>query len=213
MRIGFLVFEGVEELDLVGPWEMASMWAAYAAGPEAIMVARGKGMYRCAKGMMIAPHHSFVDCPAIDYLLVPGGLAALDLVRDPAIVDFVRDRATTSKAILSVCTGAFILHAAGLLDGREATTHWKFVDALARLSKVSVRNDRWVRDGPIWTSAGVSAGIDMMLAFIAHVGSEEEAATVQLHAEYFPSPKIYGTLRPSDPRPAYLADAPDGRQR
>src|SRR5882757_2028689 len=153
MRFGFLIYPGVEELDLVGPWEMATMWRAYAKGPECITVSQTGGPTHCAKGLKIAADHSFLTCPPLDYLLVPGGVAALEEARNQTLVDFVRHQATSCQHILSVCTGSFILQAAGVLKGRKAATHWKYVDALKAGGGLTVAEARFVRDGNVWTSA------------------------------------------------------------
>jgi transcriptional regulator GlxA family with amidase domain len=108
------------------------------------------------------------------------------------LLAFVGAQGRACTAVMSVCTGAFVLHAAGLLSGRKATTHWASLDRLRALGDVEVVEERFVRDGRIWTSAGVSAGIDMTLAFIAAEAGEETAGRVQLAAEYYPSVSRYG---------------------
>ena len=205
MKCGFLVFPGVEELDFVGPWEMASMWAALPSGPkERLIVAGAAGPVVCAKGLSLNPHATFDACPALDLLVVPGGIGTRAEVDDEPLIDFIRRQAGSCRAVLSVCTGAFLLQRAGLLDGKRATTHWASLDRLRALG-VQVVEERFVRDGAVWTSAGVSAGIDMTLAFIADFAGEETAARVQLAAEYFPSPRIYKAPDGSPAPPAYAA--------
>lgn len=194
MRFGFLCYPKYEELDLIGPWEMATMWRDYAGGPECVTVAERAGRIVCAKGLASEAQHGFADCPPLDYLLVPGGFAAFDEMKNPALVDFVRRQGAACGHILSVCSGAFILHAAGLLAGRRATTHWKVLPQLRALHGVTAVEERFVRDGNVWTSAGVSAGIDLTLAFIAAEGGEKAAALTQLNAEYYPDGKVYGEL-------------------
>ncbi len=204
MRFGFLIYPGVEELDLVGPWEMATMWRAYAEGPECVTVSQTSGPMHCAKGLKIAADHSFQTCPPLDYLLVPGGVAALQEVRNEILVDFVRRQATSCQHILSVCTGSFILQAAGILKGRKAATHWKYVEALKAGGGLTVAEGRFVRDGNVWTSAGVSAGIDLTLAFIQAVAGEGTASTVQCSSEYYPDGRIYGAAHKAAPASAYF---------
>ena len=205
MKCGFLIFPGVEELDFVGPWEMASMWAALPSGPqERLLVAGAAGPVVCAKGLSLNPHATFDACPALDLLVVPGGIGTRAEVDDEPLIDFIRRQAGSCRAVLSVCTGAFLLQRAGLLDGKRATTHWASLDRLRALG-VQVVEERFVRDGAVWTSAGVSAGIDMTLAFIADFAGEETAARVQLAAEYFPSPRIYMAPDGSPAPPAYAA--------
>ena len=106
--------------------------------------------------------------------------------------------------MLSVCLGAFILQAAGVLKGRKATTHWKLLDALKAIEEVTVVEDRFVRDGNVWTSAGVSAGIDLVLAFIQAEAGEEKASIVQYNSEYYPDGRIYGSAHETDRSSAYF---------
>lgn len=205
MNFGILVFEDVEELDFVGPWEMLTMWSKVAGGPgECLIVAPSPGPVRCAKGLSIHPHVSFADCPPLDYLLVPGGQGTRREVGNPVLLDFVSAQAKTCKAVLSVCTGAFILHAAGLLAGKRATTHWGALERLRALGDVAVVEARYVEDAGVWSSAGVSAGIDLMLAFIASVAGADAAGKVQFAAEYYPSAVRYGSYEDHAQAPAYL---------
>jgi len=208
MIFGFLIFPGLEELDLVGPWEMLTLWSKYAHGPEkCIMIAERPGPVICAKGMSINPHVTFSDCPSLDYLLVPGGEGTRKEENNPSLVQFVTEQAEHCNAVLSVCTGVFILHRAGLLSNRRATTHWASLQKLRALGDVKVVEDRIVQDGKIWTSAGVSAGIDLALAFIEYVAGEKTAGRVQLGAEYYPSGKSYGELCQLPQIPDYLNKA------
>lgn len=204
-KFGFLLFRGLEELDLIGPWEMISLWSKSLEGPgSCLMVAQSREPVTCARGMSINPHVAFSDCPQLDYLLVPGGQGTRDEVNNEALIRFVADQAKGCQAVLSVCTGSFVLHRAGLLSGRRATTHWASLTRLAELGDVKVTQERVVRDGNIWTAAGVSAGIDLALAFIESVAGETVAGKVQLGAEYYPSNRRYGDLHRSSQAPAYL---------
>lgn len=187
MKLGVLVFPQVKELDVVGPWEMLGLWHRIGAGPAPLIVAERPGTVVCANGLSIIPHVSFDDCPALDYLLVPGGQGTRVEVENATLLRFVAAQGRRCKAVLSVCTGAFQLHAAGLLAGRRATTHWASRERLRELGDVIVVEQRWVRDGNVWTSAGVSAGIDLTLAFIATEAGEQVAAKVRRVAEYHPS--------------------------
>ena len=159
---------------------------------------------RCAKGLSINPHVSFADCPPLDYLLVPGGQGTRREVSNPVLLDFVAAQARQARAMLSVCTGSFVLHAAGLLSGRRATTHWASLDRMRALGDVTVLEERWVQDGTVWTSSGVSAGIDLMLAFIAATAGDEVAGQVQLAAEYYPEGRRYGSADLQARGPGYL---------
>ncbi len=205
MNFGILVFHQAEELDFAGPWEMLTMWSKVAGGPEnCLLVSETKSAVTCAKGMSVNPHVSFEDCPRLDYLLVPGGLGARQQVNNRVLTGFVAAQARHCKAVLSVCTGSFILHAAGLLSGKKATTHWGSLERLRALGDVQVVEQRFVHDGDIWTSAGISAGMDLMLAFIADVAGEDAAGQVQSHAEYYPASTRYGDFEHQEQAPAYL---------
>jgi transcriptional regulator GlxA family with amidase domain len=202
---GFLVFPDLEELDLVGPWEMISTWGKSLQGPATcLMVAQSREPVICAKGMSINPHVAFDECPQLDCLLVPGGQGTRTQVDNAELICFVAGQAKGCQAVLSVCTGSFILHRAGLLAGRRATTHWASLARLAELGGVTVVQERVVRDGNIWTAAGVSAGIDLALAFIEAVAGETVAGKIQLGAEYYPSGRFYGSLHQGPQAPAYL---------
>ncbi len=205
MKFGFLIFPDVEELDFVGPWEIVGTWGKFQGGPEErLVVAESLGPVRGANGLSVNPHTDFASCPQLDYLLVPGGQGSRTQVDNPACIDFIRRQAGGCRAVLSVCTGSFLLQRAGLLDGRMATTHWGELPKLRRLAGLTVVEDRFVRTGNIWTAAGVSAGIDLALAFIASEAGEEVAGNVQFFAEYYPSNVRYGRAH-LDPRaPAYL---------
>jgi transcriptional regulator GlxA family with amidase domain len=206
-RFGFLCYPGFEELDLIGPWEMATMWHSYAKGPQCLTVAAEAGPMRCAKGLGVTVDHGFADCPALDYLLVPGGFAAFPAMEDKALTGFIAERAKAAQAVLSVCTGSFLLYAAGLLEGRRATSHWKGLPRLRALPGVTVEETRWTQDGPVWTSGGVSAGMDLTLAFIAAEAGEEAASVVQWNAEYYPDARRFGASHESAEAPAYLRAA------
>ena len=205
---GILIFPEAEELDFVGPWEVLTMWSKIADGPSnCLLVAQSMTPVVCAKGMSVLPHVSFENCPPLDYLLVPGGQGTRTEVNNKVLLEFVSTQARTCKAVLSVCTGAFVLHAAGLLSGKRATTHWGSLDRLRALGDVTVVEERFVQDGIVWSSAGVSAGIDLMLAFINAVASAETAGKVQFAAEYYPSPVTYGGFENHAQAPAYVRNA------
>jgi transcriptional regulator GlxA family with amidase domain len=123
------------------------------------------------------------------------------------LLDFITRQAAGCLSVLSVCTGAFLLHAAGVLRGHRATTHWASLQRLKELGDVEVVQQRFVRDGTLWTSAGVSAGIDMTLAFIAATAGDEAAGKVQFGAEYYPDDVRYGGFERHAQAPAYVRRA------
>jgi len=210
MAFGFLLFPDLEELDLVGPWEMISMWSQYAGGPEkCLMIAETEQPVTCSNGMIILPHATFFNAPRLDYLLIPGGLGTKTQVKNEKLTGFVAKRSQYCKAVLSVCTGSFILHAAGLLRGKKATTHWLYLDDLRSAGDVEVVEERFVVDGKVWTSSGVSAGVDLALAFIEHEAGEVTAGKVQSLAEYYPSGKQFGQFHLDPKAPSYLSSKID----
>ena len=205
MNCGVLVFPNVEELDFVGPWEFLGVWKKFARGPEnCFLVAPSLTPVSCAKGMIVQPHISFEQCPVLDFLVVPGGEGTRKEIENQALIDFIAAQAAECKAVLSVCTGSFLLHRAGLLSGKRATTHWSSLDKLRALGDVIVVEERFVRDGNIWSSAGVSAVIDAMLAVIDDFAGEQAAGIVQFATEYYPSVKIYGNFDKNPQAPAYV---------
>jgi transcriptional regulator GlxA family with amidase domain len=205
MNLGVLVFPGVEELDFAGPWEMFALWGQYFGGPaRRILVAPAAGTVTGARGLAFLADAGLADCPALDLLLVPGGDGVDAAGADPAVVEFVAAQARTCRAVASVCTGAFVLHRAGLLSGRKATTHWSALDRLRAFGDVAVVEERFVQDGSVWTAAGVSAGIDLALALIASMAGEETAGKVQYAAEYYPSARAYGDRHLHPKAPAYM---------
>ena len=202
---GILLFPGVEELDAIGPWEMAGLWARQPGGPtECLLIGQSEVPITCAKGLVLLPHASFTTAPPLDVLLVPGGLGTRTEVNNAELIAFIRRQSAGCRAVLSVCTGAFLLHAAGLLSGKRATTHWASLGRLRALGDVEVVEERFTRDGAIWTAAGISSGIDVTLQFIADMAGDEVAAKVQLEAEYFPAAKIYGAAASSGKGAAYF---------
>ncbi len=207
MRIGVLIFPKVEELDFVGPWEMLATWKQFSDGQvECILVAQTLEPVTCANGLTILPQVDFAGCPALDCLLVPGGMGTRVEVHNQALVGFVVEQARRCRAVLSVCTGAFVLHAAGLLSGRRATTQWESLDRLRALGDVEVVEERWTWDGRIGCAAGVSAGIDLTLRWIAEVAGHEMAGRVQYETEYYPDAVRYGSAHRRAGVPGYIRD-------
>jgi transcriptional regulator GlxA family with amidase domain len=203
MSFGFLIYPGVEELDFQGPWEMVGMWHKYAGGPAPCLVARNLDPVRCAHGMRVLPDIDFTSGNRFSQLLIPGGFAAFTEMHQADICDFVRQHAQAGTTLMSVCSGSFILLGANVLSGRRASTNWKVIEKL-REAGIDVVEERYTHDGSVWTSAGVSAGIDMVLAYIAFTHGEDVASLVQLNAEYFPEGRIYGHERQTQPVPTYV---------
>lgn len=200
--IGIVVFPGVEELDFVGPWEIFTMTRALAPDSCTVYTISEDGEeVVCAKGLRVRPDHSFASAPASDLILVPGGRGTRTEVDNPVMIEYLRKAAERAEIMTSVCTGSFLLERVGLLRGRRATTHWGSLDRLRALNTVQVVDDqRWVDEGPVVTSSGVSAGIDMALYLVGRLWGAELARGVQKAVEYFPDPPYAEVPQPAAAR-------------
>ncbi|MEV2274539.1 DJ-1/PfpI family protein [Nocardiopsis sp. NPDC049922] len=195
---GLLVFDDVEELDLVGPWEVFTASSMIRGGADtAVLVAERPDPIRCGKGMRVLADHTLDDHPPLDVLLVPGGRGTREIeVRNPVVTDWIARTAEHTFWVVSVCTGAFLLHAAGPARGRRVATHWRHEDDLEAQGEVTVvRDARYVVDGNVLTSQGVSAGIDSALWLVGRLHGREHARAVRRYLQY-------------EPAPPYLADEP-----
>lgn len=191
-RVGILLFPDVEELDLVGPYQVFG--AAHAAKPEAfevfLVAAQTSVAIRCVNGLRVLADYDFETAPAIDLLLIPGGVGTRNVAKDDASVAWVRATAATSRTVASVCTGARVTLAAGIAAGRRITTHWTAIEELRADGRAAeVLSDvRYVEDGNVVHSAGVSAGIDMSLWLLGQIEDPDFARQIQKAIEYFPEP-------------------------
>ena len=188
--IGLLLFDGAEELDFVGPWEVFTMAARPRDDVQVLTLAERADPVRCAKGMRVIPDKTLADAPALDVLLVPGGQGTRREVDNPLLIEWIRRSAPGLRWTTSVCTGSLLLCEAGLARGRRVTTHWAFVEALRkRYPDVEVlERVRYVRDGALCTAAGVSAGIDMALWLTGQLWGVAAARDTQRAMEYDPAP-------------------------
>lgn len=187
MRIGILLFNEVEELDFVGPFEVLGIASKLKGGLQIVTVSKDGKQIRGRYGLKVQPDCNFINCPKLDLLIIPGGKGAREKVRyDEESIAFVRAHASRAK-IASVCTGALVLAEAGILDGKKATTHWSAMARLREYPKVQVvEGVRFVRDGSVATSAGISAGIDLALDIVRELHGEQTAAEVAKEMEYPP---------------------------
>lgn len=183
VRFVSLLFPHVTQLDLTGPVEVFSRLP----GAVSHLAWHRVEPVETDAGFSILPTVSFEDAPQADVLMVPGGQGAFELMDDPAALEFVRRQAENARYVTSVCTGAFVLGAAGLLRGRRATTHWASHPMLEILGVIP-EHGRVVRDGNIITGGGVTSGIDFALAVAAEVYDATTAQAVQLAMEYDPQP-------------------------
>lgn len=181
--LGAILYPDFELLDLYGPLEMFGN-----VGPELriVTVASRVGAVASAQGPSTLAEHAFADAPPLDLLLVPGGIGTFPQLEDTELIGFLQERAKRAELTMSVCSGSALLAKAGLLDGRRATTNKQFFDFSAQQGpKVDwVEEARWVEDGPVATSSGVSAGTDMALALIARLHGRERAERIAALTEY-----------------------------
>ena len=199
IEIGFIIFPRVQQLDLTGPYEVLAM----VPGARVHLVAKTPEPVATATGLVLTPTVHFAECPALDVVCVPGGSGVNPLMEDAETLGFLRRQAEGARYLTSVCTGALVLGAAGLLRGKRATTHWAAHDLLAALGAIPTQG-RVVRDGNLITGGGVTAGIDFGLALAAELADEATAKAIQLHLEYAPAPP-FDAGRPETAAPDILA--------
>ena len=183
IRFGLLLFPRLTQLDMTGPFEVFSR----VPGGRVHLVWKTTGPVRSDTGLAMLPDTAFADCPQLDVVCVPGGPGVAALMEDEAVLAFLRAQAPGARYVTSVCTGALVLAAAGLLKGKRATTHWASHDFLGPLGAVPEQG-RVVRDGKFVTGGGVTAGIDFALTLVAEMLSPEAAQAIQLQIEYAPAP-------------------------
>jgi putative intracellular protease/amidase len=207
MNIAIFIYDRLTALDAVGPYEVLSR----IPGATTTFVGETAGPLRTDTRMLaLSADAAIADVPAPDVVLVPGGPGRTALMDDGPVHEWLRQAHTTSMWTTSVCTGSLILAAAGLLDGKRATTHWAAIDELGSLGAVPM-SERVVFDGKLVTAAGVSAGIDMALALAARIAGEEVAQAIQLGIEYDPQPPFQaGSPRTA---PAAIVEAVRARTR
>ncbi|HEY5299896.1 MAG TPA: DJ-1/PfpI family protein [Acetobacteraceae bacterium] len=183
LQIGSLLFEGVDQIDLTGPFEVLSRipnstYRIYAKTTDPV---------RDLKGLRLTPDAALADAPQLDVLHVPGGFGQEALMADAAVLGWISRQAAGAHSVFSVCTGALLCGAAGLLRGRRATTHWASFHLLPFFGAIPV-NERVVTDGNWVFAAGVTAGIDGALRLAAGLRGDDAARAIQLHMVYAPEP-------------------------
>ena len=183
LQIGSLLFEGVDQIDLTGPFEVLSRI------PNSTYRIYGKtaGTVRDLKGLRLTPDAALADAPQLDVLHVPGGFGQEGLMEDEEVLAWIRRQAAGARSVFSVCTGALLCGAAGLLKGRGWTTHWASHHLLKEFGAIPI-DERVVVDGKFISAAGVTAGLDGALRLVALLRGEEAAQQIQLAIEYQPEP-------------------------
>lgn len=192
-RVGIVIFDNIEVLDFCGPFEVFSVTRLNEEkrreepSPfEVLLIAEKNETVITTGNMKVIPDHTFDNCPRLDILCVPGGWGTRKELENPGMLDWLRTRAAEVELLTSVCTGSMLLGFAGLLDGHHATTHWRSLDWMREsFPAVSVEYDQHVvEDGALFTSAGISAGIDMALKVVTRYYGETIARTTARHMEY-----------------------------
>lgn len=193
IRTGIVLFEDVEVLDFCGPFEVFSATRLNEdrrredPSPfEVVLIAERAGPVTATGGMAVTPHCTFETAPDLEILLVPGGWGTRLQAGNETLLAWLRQRAPHARILASVCTGSMLLGAAGLLEGRRATTHWRSLDRMREAFPGVTVDPRshFVQDAHVWTSAGISAGIDMSLRLVAHLLGEPVARATARHMEY-----------------------------
>jgi transcriptional regulator GlxA family with amidase domain len=194
VRIGLVCFDGMEELDLVGPWEVLRMWQL--SWPrdkvDVFTVSLDGETVTCAKGMQIVTDRPASEIGTVDVVVYPGGMGTRRHIGDENVARWLRGLASEGTIMTSVCTGSLVYADAGLLHDRPATTYWSQLRTLEKLDPtIEVRSDdRWVDSGEVVTAAGVSAGIDMALHLVRRLHSENRAREVRKAIQYDPEPPV-----------------------
>ncbi len=200
MTVGILIFDDVEVLDFCGPFEVFSVARRPSPGSEtespalfhAVTIAETDAIVHCVGGLLVRPNHTIADHPPLDILVVPGGRGTRRERTNDVVLGWISEQHRAAQLTTSVCTGAFLLAATGLLDGHRATTHWASIDWLREnYPAIDVRDDeRVVDEGSIVTSAGISAGLDMALSLVALLHGDAIATATARQIEYDWRPPI-----------------------
>lgn len=184
MRVGVLVFPGVEELDFVGPWEVLSYANKLQPGALEMMLVGTETPVMAFNRLRVIPDVTLEQCPELDILVVPGGKGRLQAMHDQRVLQFIQKQAAGLRYLTSVCTGAFLLAEAGLLRGRQATTHFSAIEELKSYPEIEVVTARVVQTDHVICAAGVSSGIDMSLYLLSQLFGEQAAEDVARNIEY-----------------------------
>jgi transcriptional regulator GlxA family with amidase domain len=193
-KLGILLYENVQPMDVIGPWEVLSFWQSTLKAPiDMYLISQDGAEVKCVNNITLKAHLDFKNSPQFDYFIVPGGPGRNTQVNNETVISFIQKQAKGSKYIISICTGMFLLHKAGILDDKKITTYWRALPELQALSNVKIVEERIVKDGNIWMSGGVSSGIDLAFELIKEIAGTETAGKVQLLFEYFPRDVVYCT--------------------
>jgi len=186
-QIGFILFPNVTQLDFTGPLQVLHRLP----DSQVHIISHTLEPVPSDCGLSLVPTTTFEDCPPLDLICVPGGFGVEQAMAGPVLIAFLKEQAAQARYITSVCTGAFVLGAAGLLKDKQATTHWAYHSLLSEVGAIPTQG-RVVREGRVFTGGGVTAGIDFALTIVAEIAGQAIAQRIQLSIEYDPAPPFVG---------------------
>lgn len=193
-QLGILLYDYVQPMDVIGPWEVFSFWKNILQAPiDMCLISEHGGLVQCDNGITLKATYDFEHAPQLDYLIVPGGRGRFTQVNNETLINFINTQAQGCKYLLSICTGMFLLYKAGLLDKKLVTTYWRALPEAQGFKNIHITEQRIVKNENIWLCSGVTSGIDLALELIRELDGKEAAGKLQLLLEYFPNENVYTT--------------------
>jgi len=205
VTVGFLLFEGIQPLDFVGPWDVFDAWSISAHRVQLLTIGKTKERVSSGSSLTFLPSHSLEEVtrlPPLSVLVIPGAKGPPQVLRDKAFLEQLAKVVQDAEAVLTVCTGASILQATGLLGDARVTTHWAAIPSL-RKTGANVVEERVVQDGKLWSAGGVTSGIDLAISYLASREGRKVAGEVQLYLEYFPEKQTWAERGQESTLPPY----------
>lgn len=190
LKIGFLAFPGVQAMDLIAPYELLEVWqnSINESYIELFIISKEQSAIECSNSrFLLTPDFTIHNAPQFDYLIIPGGMGRCQAVNDNELISFIQKQRGGIKKFLSVCTGSFVLQAAGVLENEYATTYWRALPEFIQ-KQPKIKEERIVKGNKVWTAGGVSSGIDLALELVDEIAGVEHAELARLCFEYFPLP-------------------------
>jgi transcriptional regulator GlxA family with amidase domain len=190
LKIGFLAFPGVQAIDLIAPYELLEVWqnSINESYIKLFIIAKEQSAIECSNSrFLLTPDFTIHNAPQFDYLIIPGGMGRCQAVNDNELISFIQKQRCGIKKFLSVCTGSFVLQAAGILENEYATTYWRALPEFIQKQQ-KIKEERIVKGNKVWTAGGVSSGIDLALELVNEIAGAEHAELARLCFEYFPLP-------------------------
>jgi len=203
-KFGFILYENAQPIDIIGPWEVFSFWKQILNAPiELYLIAEKEGPIQLDNQITLPAQFNFGQAPKLDVLIVPGGKGRVKQSENEEMIAYIQKTAESCEYVISICTGMFLLAKAGLLKNHSVTTYWRAFSELKAHQDLKVEEERIVKTGRVWTSGGVTSGIDLALAFIEELAGKKVAGQVQLLLEYFPTDPHYCTRETASELPPY----------